>query len=61
MKNKIIIYTSETFANCKNIKEIFDKEGIEFTEKKTIENQEEWSKVSNLTGLGILPTVVVLI
>ena len=59
MENKIIIYTSETCGHCKNIKEALDKENIKFTEVKSNEKQEDWNKVSNLTGLSVLPTVVV--
>ena len=54
---KIIIYSSETCPYCKQVKEEFEKNKFKFEEKLVVDHQEEWSKVTNLTGLGIMPTI----
>ena len=58
MKEKITIYTNETCPYCKTIKETLEKEKIKFTEKLTSEFTNEWSSISELTGLAQLPTLV---
>jgi len=58
MKEKITIYTNETCPYCKTIKEALEKEKIKFTEKLTSEFTNEWSSISELTGLAQLPTLV---
>ena len=59
MKNKVIIYTSETCGYCKQVKERFNKENIKFTEKTNSDFPGEWYKVNYLTGLPIFPTVLI--
>ena len=59
MKNKVIIYTSETCEYCKQVKERFNEENIEFTEKTNSNFPGEWYKVNYLTGLSVFPTVLV--
>ena len=53
---KIIIYTNEACPYCKTIKERLNKEDIKFTEIITKDNN-EWKKVSDLTGIPSVPTL----
>ena len=55
---KITIYTSETCPYCKIIKEKLSSENIEFEEKLNTDHLDEWSRVSDLTGMPQLPTIV---
>jgi len=57
MKEKITIYTNETCPYCKSIKEELTKADIEFENKFTNENEEEWQKIVNLTGMPTVPTI----
>ena len=59
MKKEIKVYTSETCAYCKNVKELLNKKKVEFEEKPNKENREAWVQIQRLTGLAIFPTVVV--
>jgi glutaredoxin len=54
---KVIVYTTETCPYCKQVKELFNNEGIEFEERKTVDYQEEWNGIMGLTTLPNLPTV----
>jgi glutaredoxin len=54
---KIEIYTMETCAYCKTIKEELTKNNIEFKEKSTIEFKDDWSKIVDLTNLPTTPTI----
>ena len=54
---KITIYTMETCAYCKIIKEELTKNNIEFEEKINSENQDEWDKVVSLTKIPTTPTI----
>jgi len=54
---KITIYTMETCAYCKTIKEELTKNNIEFEEKLNSENKEEWNQVSALTNIPTTPTI----
>ena len=54
---KIEIYTMETCAYCKIIKEELTKNNIEFEEKINSENQDEWDKVVSLTKIPTTPTI----
>jgi len=54
---KITIYTNETCPYCKSIKEELTKADIEFENKFTNENEEEWQKIVNLTGMPTVPTI----
>ena len=42
---KIEIYTMETCAYCKTIKEELTKNNIDFKEKSTIEFKDDWNKL----------------
>ena len=57
MKENITIYTNETCPYCKSIKEELTKAEIEFENKFTNENEEEWQKIVNLTGMPTVPTI----
>tara|TARA_S200002703_G_scaffold47423_1_gene41078 strand:+ start:493 stop:894 length:402 start_codon:yes stop_codon:yes gene_type:complete len=57
MKEKITIYTNETCPYCKSIKEELTKADIEFENKLTNENEKEWQKIVNLTGMPTVPTI----
>ena len=59
MKNKVTIYTSSTCPYCKQIKDKFKEEKIEFIEKTNEKFEGEWYKVNFLTGLPIFPTIKV--
>ena len=54
---KIEIYTMETCAYCKTIKEELTKNNIEFKEKSTIEFKDDWNKIVDLTNLPTTPTI----
>ena len=58
MKEKIIIYTSETCPYCKTVKETLKKENIKFTEKLISNFKNEWQDIGELTGIPTLPTIV---
>ena len=55
--SKIEIYTNETCPYCKSIKEELTKADIKFDNKFTNENEEEWQKIVNLTGMPTVPTI----
>ena len=57
MKNKITVYTNDNCSYCKQIKEELTKENIKFEEKLTLENKEDWQKVSQLTSIPSVPTI----
>ena len=54
---KITIYTMETCPYCKTIKEELTKNNIEFEEKLTSENKDEWQRVNSLTNIPTTPTI----
>ena len=55
--NKIEIYTNETCPYCKSIKEELTNANIKFENKLTTENEKEWQKIVNLTGIPTVPTI----
>ena len=55
--DKITIYTNETCPYCKSIKEELTNANIEFENKITSENEKEWQKIVNLTGIPTVPTI----
>ena len=55
---KITIYTNENCPYCKTIKEKLNSEGIKFEERLTSKYEKEWQKVSDLTGMPQVPTIV---
>ena len=56
-ENKIIIYTNETCPYCQQVKEELDKNNIEYINKLTNENLDEWQNITNLTGIPQVPTL----
>ena len=59
MKKEIEIYTNEGCSYCKTLKELLNKEKIDFLEKNAKDNQKEWQKIIRLTGLGTFPTIAI--
>ena len=59
MNKEIIIYTSDSCGYCKKLKELLDKEKIEFTERPSKNYNEDWQRVIRLTGLPTFPTIVI--
>ena len=55
---KLIIYTSSTCPYCKQVKDFLTDNKIEFEERITKENMEEFSKVAKTVGMSSLPTIV---
>ncbi len=55
---KITIYTNETCPYCKQVKEGFTKNNIDFENVLTNENQEEWGSIIGLTGMPNVPTIL---
>ena len=55
---KIIIYASDSCAYCKSVKEHLKKEQIDYKVRLIDEWTEEWARVSRLTGVGLLPTIL---
>ena len=58
---EITIYTHKDQQHIKQYTDMLTQEGIKFTEIDTSEesNVDEWNKVTSLTNLGYLPTVLV--
>ena len=54
---KITIYTMDNCAYCKVVKEEFEKKNIKFENRTTVEYENEWKEIVNLTGLPITPTI----
>ena len=54
---KIIIYTNEQCPYCKEIKEVLDKNNIEFKERLTKDWVEKWQDITSLTGMPTVPTI----
>ena len=57
MKEKITIYTSESCAYCKQVKDILKANQISFIEKDHVNNGKEWSNIVDLLGTAMLPTI----
>ena len=55
--SKIEIYTNKNCGYCKQIKEEFDKNKVEFEEKSVENFQDEYQQIVNLTGLPTVPTI----
>ena len=55
--NKIEIYTANTCGYCNKLKDALKHENIKFEEKITINFQEEFQDIVNLTGLATTPTI----
>ena len=55
--SKSIIYTNETCAYCKSVKEELTKKNVEFEERLTSEFTDEYQAIVNMTGIPTVPTV----
>ena len=55
--SKPIIYTNETCAYCKSVKEELTKKNVEFEERLTSEFTDEYQAIVNMTGIPTVPTV----
>ena len=53
------MYTTNGCPYCKNIKEEFSKNKINYIEKSREEYPGDWYKITELTGLPIFPTIIV--
>jgi glutaredoxin len=60
MSNRNIkIYTSASCGYCGVVKDKLDEAKIKYTEVETSGGSEEWDKVVDLTGMGMVPTIVI--
>ena len=57
--NEIIMYSSETCNYCAELKKQFNEKEIKYTEVEKEKNERDWYKVVDLTGLALLPTVII--
>ena len=55
--SKPIIYTNETCAYCKSVKEELTKKNVEFEERLTSKFTDEYQAIVNMTGIPTVPTV----
>ena len=56
--NKITIYSNATCPYCKQVKEEFTKNNIEFESKLTNEWPNEWKDIIFLTNIPSVPTIL---
>ena len=56
--NKVIIYTNETCNYCKQVKKYLKDKNIEFEDRLTKDYVDEWTKITNFTGVQNVPRVV---
>tara|TARA_R110002020_G_scaffold1443_3_gene6514 strand:- start:95 stop:493 length:399 start_codon:yes stop_codon:yes gene_type:complete len=55
--SKSIIYTNETCAYCKSVKEELTKKNVEFEERLTSKFTDEYQAIVNMTGIPTVPTI----
>ena len=58
MTEKVKIYTNKTCPYCKAIKQVFDENKIKYLEKDSTEFKDEYTEITNLTGIPTVPLVV---
>ena len=56
---EVLIYTDKTQPHNKQFTDALTQEGIKFSEIEISESKEEWVKVTSITNLGMLPTILV--
>ena len=56
-KDKLTIYTSENCSYCKQMKEKFKENNIEFVEKEIKKYENEWKNIINLTNMPVTPCI----
>ena len=59
MEKEIVIYTQNGCQHCSKIKELLKAGKISFIEKNKAEHPKDWAKIHTLTGLAVLPTLVI--
>ena len=57
-QKEVIIYTMESCAFCKQVKEIFDSKSIEYIEKDSTVYLNEWEQVKGITMIPMFPTIL---
>ena len=55
----ITIYSNNTCDYCKQIKEMLNKENIEFNERLTEDWKSNWQNIVNLTGVPAVPKIII--
>ena len=56
---EVLIYTDKNQPHNKQFTDVLTQEGIKFNEIEISESKDEWVKVTSITNLGMLPTVLV--
>jgi len=56
---EVLIYTDKNQPHNKQFTDVLTQEGIKFKEVEISENKEEWTKVTSIINLAMLPTVLV--
>ena len=56
---EVLIYTDKNQPHNKQFTDVLTQEGIKFNEIEISESKDEWAKVTSITNLGMLPTVLV--
>ena len=56
-KNELTIYSTEGCGYCTQVKEALEKNEIAFNEKLTTEYPQEWTNITELTGLPVTPCI----
>lgn len=54
----ITLYTKPVCAGCKLVKDLFEREGVDYEVVDIIENDEAYSYVTNVIGAQTVPVVV---
>tara|TARA_R110002167_G_scaffold11492_5_gene50451 strand:+ start:17 stop:472 length:456 start_codon:yes stop_codon:yes gene_type:complete len=57
-QKEVIMYTMQSCAFCKQIKEIFDSKSIEYVEKDSTVYVNEWEQVKGITMIPMFPTIL---
>ena len=56
--DKIIIHTNESCPYCKQIKDELTNNNIEFENRFNSEFKDDWEKISYMTGMPTVPTII---
>ena len=56
--DKIIIHTNESCPYCKQIKDELTNNNIEFENRFNSEFKDDWDKISYMTGMPTVPTII---
>ena len=54
---EIIVYTNKSCAYCKQVKDQLKINNIKFEERDTLENEQQWQQIIELTGYGSVPVI----